>query len=312
MARFVEDFHTIYAKMGLGNATRLIMLPRICSRLGFKRYSFEYEVNSLITKNFEYIVEKYSDILLSDISTEIPNIIWFFWWQGEDGMPPVIKECYKSLRRNSNGKEVRLLSQSNYLEYVKLPDVVERKFRDKKISFPHFSDILRLQLLIRYGGLWIDAAVFTTKAIEMPKCMFYSPKVSEIPTDTPHMSQWVIGVMGAPPKMPLCLYAYDMLTAYWQKYNGEFHYLMFDYFIRYGYEHLPWVKTIIDERPILSPDFFSTRYTFNQEVNYDYLRSLLSRNTFLSLTYRMPYAMYTADGKETYYAALLNMYHKDV
>lgn len=308
MGRFLNDFSQIYSSMGGVNALRLILLPRVCARLHSDWYSFDNEVNRLIQRKFGYIADKYANVQISDISTDIPNIIWVFWWQGEENMPPVIRECYRSVIRNANGREIRLLSQDNYMQYVRLPDVIERKFKEKIISFPHYSDILRLQLLIKYGGLWIDAAVFATKTIEITNCRFYSPRVSDKPTNTPHLSLWVIGLMAAAPGCPLFHYAYEMLIAYWKEFNGVFHYLMFDYFIRYGYEHLTWIKELIDDRPISSPQFFSTRYTFDKEVDNERLEYLIKHNSFFSLTYRIPYPMQTADGKATYYAALLKKY----
>lgn len=308
MGRLKDDFLHIYKSMGLMKAIRLIFAPRISDRLGLVNCTFENEVDKLIRKEFGFVIDKYKDVQFSSIPSEIPNIIWVFWWQGENEMPSVIKECYKSIVRNANEREVRLLTKTNYSKYVQMPEHIECKFKQKLIGFPHYSDMLRLQLLARYGGLWIDAAVYVTKPIEFPEYPFFSPKISATATDTPHLSLWVIGVMGGGAGMPLFNFAYEMLVAYWAKYNGAFHYLMFDYFIRYGYEHIPWIKTLIDSRPLLSPDFFSTRYIFNQEVDYEFLDELIKRNSFLSLTYRIPYPEYAENGKETYYTALLKKY----
>ena len=123
------------------------------------------------------------------------------------------------------------------------------------------------------------------------------------------MAQWVMGVMGAPPHMPLFLYIYDMLLSYWAKYNVVFSYLMFDYFIKYGYEHIAWIKEIMENRPVESPDLHFPRYNFSEEVDEKKLDCLLVHNTFLSLTYRIKYPKYTINGKESYYAALLNKYN---
>lgn len=93
-------------------------------------------------------------------NTIIPKTIWVFWWQGELAMPPVIKECYKSILRNCNGRTVVLLDQNNFKDYITLPDYILRKFYEGVISKTHFSDILRVGLLKEYGGMWIDAAIF--------------------------------------------------------------------------------------------------------------------------------------------------------
>ena len=124
------------------------------------------------------------------------------------------------------------------------------------------------------------------------------------------MNQWVIGVMEAPPNMPLFNYISDILNAYWKKFDAVFHYLMFDYLIRYGYEHFTWVKELIKNRPIESPDLHFSRYTFNQEVNEKTFNKLIKNNTFLSLTYRISYPNKSKKGYNTYYSALIKKYNK--
>lgn len=305
MGRFIDDFKTIAHGMGIGNAFRFVAIPRIMSRLGSREYDDAKVVSQFIEKEFGFIAEKYQDVSLSSISTIVPDIIWVFWWQGEEKMPPVIHECYESICRNANGRKVNLLSEANYEQYVQLPEFVVEKFRRGIISSPHFSDIVRVFLLNTYGGLWIDAGCFATRPIEKYSGYLFSPKCSLELSNAPHLSQWVMGVMGMPPQMPLMKYMEEMLFSYWHRYNTCFSYLMFDYFIRYAYEHIAWIKHMMDVRNLSSPDIHSSRYTFNQECDEHLLDVLIANNTFLSLTYRIPYPLVTENGKETYYAALL-------
>lgn len=308
MGTLKDDFLLIYGGMGFCNACRLILLPRICQRLGLK-YNTNRAFNWFIDTNFKDVILQYTEIDLSKSISEIPNIIWIFWWQGKLSMPQVIRQCYLSVLRNANGRKVIFIDESNYSEYVELPDYLYDKFKKKKISFTHFSDVIRVELLRKYGGLWIDAAIFVTRPIPYCNGCFFSPRICLMPQDSPHMHQWVMGVMGASPNMPLFNYMHDMLNTFWNKYDVVFHYLMFDYFLRYGYEHFGWVKELMDNRSINSPDIHSTRYTFNQEVNEALLDKLLERNTFLSLTYRIPYHLKLENGKMTYYYALLKKYN---
>ena len=45
---------------------------------------------------------------------------------------------------------------------VSFPQHIVEKFNAGKISPTHLSDLLRLELLINYGGVWIDSTVFCT------------------------------------------------------------------------------------------------------------------------------------------------------
>lgn len=307
MGRLTKDFYDIYNGMGLKNALQLVLFPRILRKVGIN-YNDSQTFDRFIEKNFNKVISKYKQTSFFK-ECEIPKTIWVFWWQGELAMPSVIKECYRSILRNANGRQVILLDHNNYKDYVKLPDYILRKSKDGIISKTHFSDLLRVCLLKEYGGFWIDAAIFVTKPIPQYKGIFYSPRLTNELQDSPHMAQWVMGVMGAPPHMPLFLYIYDMLLSYWAKYNVVFSYLMFDYFIKYGYEHIAWIKEIMENRPVESPDLHFPRYNFSEEVDEKKLDCLLVHNTFLSLTYRIKYPKYTINGKESYYAALLNKYN---
>lgn len=307
MGRLKKDFYDIYNGMGFINALLLVLFPRLLRKIGIN-YNDSQTFDRFIEKNFNKVISKYKQVSLST-DYEIPKMIWVFWWQGELEMPSVIKECYRSILRNANGRQVILLDHNNYKDYVKLPDYILRKVNDGIISKTHFSDLLRVCLLKEYGGLWIDAAIFVTKPIPQYNGIFYSPRLEKELQDSPHMAQWVMGVMGSPPYMPLFSYIYDMLLSYWAKYNIVFSYLMFDYFVKYGYEHIVWIKTIIENRPIESPDLHFSRYNFSKEVDEKKLEYLLDNNTFLSLTYRIKYPKYTINGKESYYTALLNKYN---
>lgn len=311
MGRLCTDFCNINKGMGLLNAVKLILLPRILSRLKIKN-SGERTIEKFISDNFSSVLGKYKKCSIpNDYHIYIPNVIWVFWWQGISGMPPVIRVCYESIKRNANGRKVILIDQCNYISYVTLPEYILNKFQKGKISFTHFSDILRVALLKEYGGLWIDAAIFVTKPIPYFKSLFYSPRLSLDLQESPHMSQWVMGVMGTPAKMPLFLYMYDLLLAYWAKYDTVFSYLMFDYFIKYGYNHIYWIRNLISDRPIESPDLHFSRYNFAKKVDNEILDKLLKENTFLSLTYRIHYPKYVDGNKETYYTALLKKYNYD-
>ena len=98
------------------------------------------------------------------------NKIWIMWWQGMDNAPAVVKMCYRSVKdRYGDNYEIILLDKDNYRQYVELPEDIERKIEDEKIflekgqvPLQFLTDIIRLELLIKYGGLWMDATILCT------------------------------------------------------------------------------------------------------------------------------------------------------
>lgn len=58
-----------------------------------------------------------------------------------------------------------VIDQNNYRDYVDIPDYIIKKLDKKQMSLTHFSDILRMALLYEYGGVWMDATLFTVEEI---------------------------------------------------------------------------------------------------------------------------------------------------
>ncbi|WP_050983956.1 capsular polysaccharide synthesis protein, partial [Treponema sp. JC4] len=97
---------------------------------------------------------------------EYSNIIWWCWFQGEENAPELCKACLNSIRKAMPDKEVRVITKDNLFNYVNFPPFIIEKYKKGIISYTHFSDLLRLELLIKYGGTWIDSTVFCTATPE--------------------------------------------------------------------------------------------------------------------------------------------------
>lgn len=88
------------------------------------------------------------------------NKIWICWFQGLDEAPIIVKKCVESVRINNPDKEVVVITADNLYDYVEFPKYIEEKWKRGIITHTHMTDLLRLELLIKYGGTWIDATVF--------------------------------------------------------------------------------------------------------------------------------------------------------
>ena len=53
-----------------------------------------------------------------------------------------------------------LIDDQNYYKYVTLSDKIEHLYKTNKISVQTFSDILRFNLIFKYGGVWCDMTIF--------------------------------------------------------------------------------------------------------------------------------------------------------
>jgi len=96
------------------------------------------------------------------------KIIWQFWQQGIDEKTPrLVRTCMDSVKKFSNGHEVIVLSKETLPGYIdEMPDFIWEKFGTGGFDFPQIANLVRLQLLSAYGGVWLDSTIYLTKPLE--------------------------------------------------------------------------------------------------------------------------------------------------
>ena len=89
--------------------------------------------------------------------------IWTYWDQGKDNIPIFCKMCIKSWKDKNPDHEVIIIDKNNVYDYLDKKDLPPNW---KKIDKPqHKSDFVRLALLEKYGGVWIDISTICVRPI---------------------------------------------------------------------------------------------------------------------------------------------------
>ena len=137
--------------------------------LGKSRTSLEILRNATSLKIKQNLEKEYSDKIAviekkykEEPYPKEPRKVWICWFQGMDNAPEIVRRCYASVEKNITDREIVLLTEKNYREYISFPEEIQNKIDCGKIKGAHMSDLLRLEMLQRYGGTWIDATVFCT------------------------------------------------------------------------------------------------------------------------------------------------------
>lgn len=94
------------------------------------------------------------------MSKDIPKIIWIYWNSGFGNAPDVVKLSIQSWQKMNPDYEVKLLSDENLYEYLGFDFNMAFQLTSVRCLLPTKADILRLYLLSRYGGVWVDATTF--------------------------------------------------------------------------------------------------------------------------------------------------------
>lgn len=118
-----------------------------------------YKIYKWLFRRFHKYVGKSKK---AEIMQREKGYVWICWLQGIENAPKVVQDCYNSLLYWVKNRKIIVITSENYDQYVHFPDFIIDKWKKGYITNTHFSDILRLELLIQYGGLWVDATTFFT------------------------------------------------------------------------------------------------------------------------------------------------------
>lgn len=93
------------------------------------------------------------------VADAIPRRLWSYWHQGEP--PLVVRRCVENWRRHCPGWQIELVSGATIARFV---DPVSMPAGFERLTPARQSDWLRLSLLARHGGVWIDASTILTRS----------------------------------------------------------------------------------------------------------------------------------------------------
>ena len=88
------------------------------------------------------------------------KIIWMVWFQGADdnNIPGLNRLCIDKWRQLNKDWSVNILSNDNISEYV--PEYFDILKISPNRGWGAKSDLLRILLLSKFGGVWVDASVY--------------------------------------------------------------------------------------------------------------------------------------------------------
>jgi len=85
--------------------------------------------------------------------------IYMYWGQGFDQAPWIVQKCLASWQHYNSEWQIIQLSENNIQDYIELP---VRKGR----SWAAWSDLIRISILAKHGGVWCDATLFCLKPLD--------------------------------------------------------------------------------------------------------------------------------------------------
>lgn len=203
-------------------------------------YDYEY-----LKCNYQYYLENYTQTSIIDVPSNREKIIWLCWFQGYDAAPDIVKACINSVKKYMKNYKIILITEDNFKQYVTFPDYILEKYEKGIFTKTHFSDLLRLELLINYGGIWIDSTVLLTEPIPefiQNANLFIFDFNRQRMVNPNIICSWFIV---CDKKNKILILTQKLLYDYWKTNNSLNNYLLFHYFFRLATEKLSdeWSKS---------------------------------------------------------------------
>ena len=259
-----SELRALYRKVGGGEIIRKIICERMISAAllsmfanGTSRKGLEITRLTLELKTFLRIKRKYV-YSLEDSKRRVDEAyrsgwratskdVWVLWLQGQDRAPEVVRKCINSHEKHLKDRNIHILTEGNYRDYVSFPLWIQEKIDAGIITRTHMSDLLRLELLNKYGGTWIDATVFLSDKpseymLESPLFLFQTLKPG-LDGHATAISSWF---MTSQSDSRILMLARELLYEYWKNNDRLIDYFLIHYFIQIAIEQYPeeWGRVV--------------------------------------------------------------------
>jgi hypothetical protein len=268
--------------------------------LAIARLSIQHKINKKLRKDYAGLL--HAPIEAPPAADSPPGPIWICWWQGLDAAPDIVRACFESAKAHRSGRDIRFVTRENYREFVDFPEHVIQKWDAGIISNTHMSDMLRVELLVRHGGIWMDATVMLSGDIpdDILDAVFFcfrqlSPAGRGAVLD---LSNWVLA---AKPGQPLLILVRKLLYAYWERNTALIDYFWSHHFISIAKDRYP--KTWREMPLYNSSDPHILKSLLCEPCDRKVLQHIYSKSAIHKLSYK--YKSEQLEKPGTYYQYLV-------
>lgn len=218
-------------------------------------------------------------------------------------MPDVVAFCFQSVELYKGDAELIRLTDATVRDYVELPNYVWEKYQDKTFSPAFFSDYLRLALLTRYGGVWLDATILLSAPLPERYCELPWFAYQRDPQEknklywmqaAPGYFGWtkdfkvklLSSIIFAQPRQPILLACLALLDNYWREECTLRHYFLFHIYYQLLSEHKDYQHEV-PEVESDCPAHYLHQYILGAKMPVKIeLAEILSRIPIHKLTYK--------------------------
>ena len=232
------------------------------------------------------------------------QVIWTCWLQGLENAPKLVQKCVASMRQYANGYEVIVIDKNNVSNFVHVPEYIHEKYAKGIIPHAHYSDLIRLLLLQKHGGVWIDSTILLTGILpnyitDAELFVFRGDRVGQTFIYNPFLA--------AQPNHPIINSLLNLLLAYWKNENKLVSYSIFHLFFTMAVEANDENRALWEQVPF---SYGSQMFYLQPQLGKPYSEQAYQLATQLSsihkLTYKFDEYGIDINKKGTFYDVLIN------
>lgn len=266
-----------------------------------KELALEDKVYRKLEWKYRGLIKNYKHV---EGERKVNRTVWICWMQGLENAPKLVKACVNSVRENLNGFKIVILTEDNIGDYVTFPDYIVEKYKKGIISRTHFSDILRVTLLAKYGGLWVDSTVLCTDGnfanyiIELPLFAYQNMDLDRNDELPIVCSTWLVSANSNNPI--LCL-TRELVYEYWKTHKYLKNFFVFHLFFAMAARHYRQEWNEVPMYNNRSPH--TLMFELGERYDEERWKTIEHISSFHKLTRHVEY-----EDKETNYTHILEKY----
>ena len=253
-------------------------------------FLYKQRVATFIRENLKEIERERALVARSRSGLQVREVpVFIYWAQGFDSAPPIVRSCVASFRK-AFGSRVVEISDEVLAMYVDIDPMQTLRVGENRT---HFSDVLRMELLARYGGVWVDAtclagpgiASFVDESLRTP---FFAHDYGG-----PSISSWFMTAQDTS-VIPEIMAA--ALRVYWRKKETLTGYFMLHHFFECLYYVIPEFAAEWDGRHAVNAKApHRLQQAMFSRYSADEFNALLSGHFVHKLTYKFDSVRVNAD-----------------
>ncbi len=225
-----------------------LLLGKSRTALEILRLSASLKTKQKLEKKYRSRLREFDKAYDMALPHESLNKIWICWFQGIENAPELVQKCCLSVKENMLDKEIIVLTSDNIKDYVTFPDYIMEKWKKGVITNTHMTDLLRLELLIKHGGMWLDATVFCSDGKIAPyffdsDLFFYQCLKPGRDGHSTYISSWL---MSAKTNNKILMATQFLCYEYWKEHDSMVDYFLLHDFMSIVLDYYPedWNKIV--------------------------------------------------------------------